>query len=154
MKLESIKMQAYREKWLSRGQCPYCGEHRPVAEGRKKCVACAGKQNRHKRERYQQRRLAGVCVQCNGPIEPERAGMAYCERCGEMYNRAMRKAMRARSELNREQYHARKAEGICPQCGRPVEPERAGKVYCAVCAGMRTASTRRYKGRKHEQKIL
>lgn len=67
------------------------------------------------------RRAAGVCTECGGPIEPDRAqkGRRTCVRC---------------AERNTARYARMKAERRCVTCGTQDDNTLAGRINCLECA--------------------
>ncbi len=79
-----------------------------------------------------ERRAAGLCIQCGRPAE---AGRSYCPAC-----------LSARREDYQKKAQARRDAGLCYLCGeRPPEP---GKTRCRECAEKDSKAQHRvYEGR-------
>lgn len=92
MTIKSVKARVFREQWNSQGLCYNCREHRPVAEGRKRCEVCINRYNSFSRERYARRKAAHKCVICGTPIAPDEIGKAYCAACRERQRMRMKGA--------------------------------------------------------------
>lgn len=81
-----------------------------------------------KLERYESRKLAGLCTQCGEPAAPDR------QLCQEHYE-AARKASAAAKKATRD---AERAKGLCSTgCGRPSATYRC--FVCSVRAGEKPA---------------
>ena len=140
------------------GLCPKCGKQ-PPATGRTLCDACAEKRRPADRKRFQRRaaeRIAqGLCPKCGK--QPPQAGLSHCAPCTEKRNRASRardarlraagqprrdpgKARAYNKEHSRHTAAERRAQGLCPRCGKaPPEP---GRSICAPCAENHRANAR------------
>ena len=60
-----------------------------------------------------------------------------------------------RTEWQKRAYDRYKAQGLCVNCGKPVESERAGKLLCATCAANGSNYERkRYERYKAEHKCV
>lgn len=97
----------YRRR-RSQGLCGYCGE---VETGKKaRCDACKDKDNQLKKARYEARKAAGRCPQCNEPVD----GTVLCAKC------------RAQQTGSKSRYERNKAAGVCRACGR----DSGGEALC------------------------
>ena len=68
-------------------RCTYCGAQLPDGYLGRKCQTCQDKVNQRQNARYQERKAAGLCVQCGA--RPAVIGRVKCEQClnREIYNR-------------------------------------------------------------------
>lgn len=107
--------------------------------------------------RQQQRKAAGLCIECGNPVGPERFGFNRCVSCAEKAKERARKLHQQRKdarlclrcgktaisgmtlcnscakeneEKNKEKDNRRKAGGLCPRCGKSV---KSGKIHCKSC---------------------
>ena len=142
----------------ARGLCLKCGKC-PPATGRTVCEPCAAKKRPADRERFHRRTAAritqGLCPKCGK--QPPAPGLSLCEPCTEKRNRASRardarlkaagkprrdmtKARAYNNEHSRLTDAERRAQGLCPKCGKaPPEP---GRSICAPCAEKHRANAR------------
>ena len=142
----------------ARGLCLKCGKC-PPATGRTVCEPCAAKKRPADGERFHRRTAAritqGLCPKCGK--QPPAPGLSLCEPCTEKRNRASRardarlkaagkprrdmtKARAYNKEHSRLTDAERRAQGLCPKCGKaPPEP---GRSICAPCAEKHRANAR------------
>ena len=109
---------------IEAGLCIRCGKQAPV-EGGTTCAPCRDKRQQAERRQYRERRAAGCCTRCGGPVHD---GLSRCARCA-----AIEEAGRCPERKNarsRKLYAARRARGECTSCGAPAQ----GASRCAPCA--------------------
>lgn len=110
--LEETQEQKRRNTayFRSRGKCPHCQEHRPLAEGKKFCAECLEKARKHRnakmvitwqsreamRKKYHERKAKGICVACGA--KPAIYGQTMCPGCAAKKN-----------EREKKRYHDHKA---------------------------------------------
>lgn len=120
--------------YLSRGRCYRCREHNPVEPGKTQCPECLKKALERSRAKLVQRREAGRCVCCGGPLADD--GKRSCPKCRE---RAKRNRLKQRNKIL-WRYNDRKNEGKCVDCG--VAWAEPGRVRCRKCIGRHVAKTK------------
>ena len=92
-------------------------------------------------------KAAGICVKCGQNwSEPGHVACANCARKEAARQRRADPDGAKRRERNRRLRDARRAAGLCVQCGRPAE---AGRARCARCLSRGAQSTAVYKIRRH-----
>ncbi len=109
---------------IEAGLCIRCGA-RPPVEGGTTCSPCREKRQQAERQLYAERRAAGCCTRCGGPVHE---GLSRCARCA-----AIEEAGRCPERKNarsRKLYAARRARGECTSCGAPAQ----GASRCSPCA--------------------
>lgn len=128
-----------RQYYLSRGRCPRCGGANPVAEGRRACAECMGRQKARYDANVAKWRASGLCTRCGGERDDER--WKLCQACRTFCagkNRHNAENAKARRE-------ALKAKGFCEQCGKTwAEP---GRVRCKKCLAKNRAAGRSERSR-------
>lgn len=95
---------------------------------------------------YYKRKAAGVCTRCGKPDERTVKGRVLCAECAER-----RKKWEADHRYD-NYYHkkipytyiARKAAGVCTNCGASDERTQRGLVHCAKCAELDLMRNKRY----------
>lgn len=101
------------------------------------------------KEFYEMRKRAGLCPKCGREDAYTMAGRVMCAECAE---KARIKAERRRKDPDKRETmynsvksikHARKADGLCPECGgKPVD----GRVRCVSCTIKSMAYKRKCRG--------
>ena len=146
------------EERRAKGLCLKCGK-RPPAPYRSQCEPCAEKRRPVDLGRYHrrtaERAAQGLCLKCGkGPPVPE---LSVCESCaeksrivGRAWNARLRaagkprrnreKARIAERRRHRRQVAARRARGLCPECGKC--PPASELSVCAPCGDRRRAAER------------
>ena len=95
------------------------------APGRSACEPCAEERRIAERERYGQRRAAGLCVSCGRPAF---GGESRCGVCAAVESERRDNVMK--NERARERYARRRAANACTDCGSPAH----GACRCPECA--------------------
>lgn len=124
----------------SRGRCTACGKKDAYTMiGKTRCCECAEKAAKYNTERYetkrgevlkeksdkyQQRKRAGLCVQCG---KPAKEGRVRCQSCLGKCQRNMARYRERRSEEGMVSLWA----GVCRHCGKPIGD--AGEYHCPDC---------------------
>ena len=101
--------------------CATCGERTRLPNS-PRCEVC---QTRHKADHnvtLERRRAAGVCVDCG--TRPPDAGSVRCSLCRDI------RAARARAHRGDTTTDVRLAQGLCRDCGGPLDE---GFLRCAAC---------------------
>ena len=80
------------------------------------------------KNRYKERRAAGLCVKCGAPAKP---GRTRCAMCTELDKRQM--GIRRKKALD---------AGLCPKCKRPLDNET---MLCQACREANNACTREHR---------
>ena len=99
------------------------------------------KRNAQKRARREKLRKEGLCVECRKPSD----GKWLCVDCGkkpfnqENWERYYAKNKEQIIARRRVAHEARKAEGICRECDKPVDTSR-NSIYCAFHAERRSGT--------------
>ena len=120
-RVRSKKRQKAR---IEAGLCIRCGKQPPVEDGTT-CAPCRKKRQEAERRQYAERRAAGRCTRCGGPVHD---GLSRCAPCA-IIDEAGRSPER-KNALSRQRYAARRARGECTSCGAPAQ----GASRCAPCA--------------------
>lgn len=107
-----------------------------------------------KKQFYQMRKHAGVCVDCGQEDAYTMAGRARCADCAERcranqerYSTDLEKRQIA-ADRTRERRHARKASGLCPMCGRKP---MLGHVKCLECTLRQRKADMKKRGERHQR---
>lgn len=158
---KSERSKALREQRRAEHRCACCGEQdeRTLA-GLYLCAECREKRLEANRRgggskaysMYEPSKKAHICVSCKKQDAYTLAGRAYCFECNEEKNAKARKRRAENREKyiqkDRERYRSLKEQGVCMQCGKPLD--RDG-VFCKRCNMRRN---RRYaKASREEKKI-
>lgn len=146
------ELRERRRRNARRGLC-VCGEKN--ARGRSWCARHLREQREHQRELRERRKAEGRCIRCERPAQRQRTlcqehqikAWAYqAARAATVASRQRdrRERKRRRKQVAREvtarRVSKRKAQGLCPACAEPAEPER---VHCAACRAYIQAYRRR-----------
>ena len=118
---------------IEAGLCIRCGK-RPPAEAGTTCAPCHEKRQAAERRQYAERRAAGLCTRCGGPVHD---GLSRCAPCAAIEDAA--KCPERKNARSRRLYRERRAAGLCTACGAPSQ----GDARCAPCA------KRSYEGSAH-----
>lgn len=94
-----------------------------------------------KKTRYQQLKVAGLCVEC-GKL-PAAENSVYCEKCREMH-RTVNRMYRVRLYYKRQENHE------CVFCGVKLPPDHY-YALCEKCHEKNKARCKEYRRRKNEQ---
>ena len=142
----------------AKGLCLKCGKQ-PPTPGRTRCEPCAAKKRAPDRARHHrrtaQRTAQGLCPKCGKqPPAPELSVCAPCAEKSRVAGRARNARLRAAGKPRRDREKARianrrryrqqsaerRAQGLCPECGkRPPAPDASA---CAPCGDRRQAAER------------
>ena len=120
-RLKSKRLQKAR---CEAGLCIRCGKQPPVKSGTT-CAPCRDKRQAAERRQYAERRAAGQCTRCGGPVHD---GLSRCARCAVIEEAS--KCPERKNARSRELYAERKVRGLCTSCGAPSQ----GASRCAPCA--------------------
>lgn len=136
---ERKRKKEIRDRYRAEGRCYRCGK--PLEDDKHaQCEKCRARTREisRKRPQYYKRKNAGMCVSCG--TRAAEAGKVMCKRCAQRshdyavtYDPGWKKHKAMRD--------ARKAAGLCIDCGRPSE----GFTRCQRCRAMRLDSFRKYK---------
>lgn len=102
--------------------------------------------NKKKRALYAERKSKHLCVKCGKQDPRTESGRVLCLTCldkEDKYTARYAKSKKGKEALKKSRqtyYNKRKTLGLCTDCGKPLEPKRAGKVYCRSCAEKRSNS--------------
>jgi len=133
------KEKERRDKRRAEGLCVRCGE--PLGDDKHvQCEKCRARDRELKRRQsqYYIRKEKGMCVSCGA--RAARAGKVLCSRCA-MRSRNYSKARDPGWAKQRAMREARKAAGLCVDCGKPSE----GLARCSRCREMRHESVLKYR---------
>ncbi len=117
----SRKLQKAR---IEAGLCIRCGKQQPV-KGGTTCAPCREKRQAAERRQYAERKAAGCCTRCGGPVHD---GLSRCARCAVIEDAG--KCPERKNARSRKLYAERRARGLCTSCGAPSQ----GASRCTPCA--------------------
>lgn len=137
------RSKALRDQRRAEHRCACCGEQdeRTLA-GRYLCAECREKRLEANRRgggtkaysMYEPSKRAHICVACKKQDAYTLAGRAYCFECNEEKNAKARKRRAENREQqiqkDRDRYRRMKEQGLCAECGKPLD--RIG-VFCKRC---------------------
>ena len=109
---------------IEAGLCIRCGRQQP-AEGGTTCTPCRAKRQQAEQRQYAERRAAGCCTRCGGPVHD---GLSRCGPCA-IIDDAGRNPERKNGQ-SRRRYRIRRELGLCTSCGAPSQ----GASRCVPCA--------------------
>ncbi len=119
-----LKSKRNQKARYEAGLCIRCGKQPPV-EGGTTCAPCREKRHAAERRQYAERRAAGQCTRCGGPVHD---GLSRCARCAVIEEAS--KCPERKNARSRKLYAERRAQGLCTSCGAPSQ----GASRCAPCA--------------------
>ena len=97
----------------------------------------AARSARRRKRLYAERRAAGCCTRCGGPVHD---GLTRCRPCA-IVEDAGRNPER-KNEQSRKRYRIRRELGLCTSCGAPSQ----GASRCAPCAERSYRNSGHFKG--------
>ena len=96
---------------------------------------------------YHARKEKGLCVRCGKQDPRTTSGRTLCLTCldkEDKYKARYAKSKKGKQALKKSRqtyYNKRKALGLCTDCGKPLEPNRLGKIHCKTYALKRSNRT-------------
>ena len=123
-KYARAKSKRLQKARIEAGLCIRCGQRPPVEDGTT-CQPCRDRRQAAERRQYAERKAAGRCTRCGGPVHD---GLSRCAPCA-----AIEEAGRCperKNKRSRKLYAERRSRGLCTSCGAPAQ----GASRCAPCA--------------------